>query len=173
MNVKRKDVEIKKTKFKDFYVEGNDKWVLTCDVYINSQKTGERNVNGIAGSFLCLIEFYEAQGITLEPDDYMFVDVCGRRKGQQIDKYVLNRLFRELMSYAGLERINFTPYHLRHFYITQRLMNGVDVVLLSENAGNTPQVLLQSYSHVKTKLATQELNKTRRRSSREEIGIEF
>ena len=174
LNVKRKDVEIKKTKFKDFYAEGNEKWVLTCDVYINSQKTGERNVNGIAGSFFVrLIEFYEAQGITLEPDDYMFVDVSGRRKGQQIDKYVLNRLFRELMSYAGLERIKFTPYHLRHFYITQRLMNGVDVVLLSENAGNTPQVLLQSYSHVKTKLATQELNKTRKRSSREEIGIEF
>ena len=103
---------------------------FTCDVYINSQKTGERNVNGIAGSFFVrLIEFYEAQGITLEPDDYMFVDVCGRRKGQQIDKYVLNRLFRELMSYAGLERIKFTPYHLDILHY-KRLMNGVDVVLL-------------------------------------------
>ena len=174
LNVKRKDVEIKKTKFKDWYGEGNEEWKLTCDVFIDSRKTGERNVNGVAGRFFTrLIEFYESQGIELEPDDYMFIDVCGRRQGQQLDKYVLNRLFRELMSYAELDRIKFTPYHLRHFYITQRLMNGVDVVLLSENAGNTPQVLLQSYSHVKTKLATQELNKTRKKSSREEIGIEF
>ena len=52
-------------------------------------------------------------------------------------------------------------------------MNGVDVVLLSENAGNSPQVLLQTYSHIKTKLATQELNKVRKRSSREELGIDF
>ena len=65
------------------------------------------------------MEFYESQGITLEPDDYMFIDLCGRRKGQQIDRFVLNRLFTELMHYAGLTRIKFTPYHLRHFYITQ------------------------------------------------------
>ena len=134
LNVKRKDVNITKTKFKDWYAEGNDEWRLTCDV---------------------------------------FIDSSGRRKGQQINRFVLNRLFTELMHYAGLTRIKFTPYHLRHFYITQRLMNGVDVVLLSENAGNSPQVLLQSYAHIKTKLATQELNKVRKRSSREELGIDF
>jgi len=174
LNVKRKDVNITKTKFKNWYADGNDEWKLTCDLFIDSRKTGERMVNGIAGRFFNrLIEFYEDQGITLEPDDYMFIDICGRRKGQQIDRFVLNRLFAELMHYAGLTRIKFTPYHLRHFYITQRLMNGVDVVLLSENAGNTPQVLLQSYAHIKTKLATQELNKVRKRSSREELGIDF
>lgn len=174
LNVKRKDVNITKTKFKDWYADGNDEWRLTCDLFIDSRKTGERMVNGIAGRFFTrLMEFYESQGITLEPDDYMFIDLCGRRKGQQIDRFVLNRLFTELMHYAGLTRIKFTPYHLRHFYITQRLMNGVDVVLLSENAGNSPQVLLQSYSHIKTKLATQELNKQRKRSSREELGIDF
>ena len=174
LNVKRKDVNITKTKFKDWYADGNDEWRLTCDLFIDSRKTGERMVNGIAGRFFNrLMEFYESQGIILKPDDYMFIDLCGRRKGQQIDRFVLNRLFAELMHYAGLTRIKFTPYHLRHFYITQRLMNGVDVVLLSENAGNSPQVLLQTYAHIKTKLATQELNKVRKRSSREELGIDF
>jgi hypothetical protein len=174
LNVKRKDVTITKTKFKNWYADGNDEWKLTCDLFIDSRKTGERMVNGIAGRFFNrLMEFYESQGITLGPDDYMFIDLLGRRKGQQIDRFVLNRLFTELMHYAGLTRIKFTPYHLRHFYITQRLMNGVDVVLLSENAGNSPQVLLQTYSHIKTKLATQELNKQRKRSSQEEIGIDF
>ena len=94
-------------------------------------------VNGIAGRFFTrLMEFYESQGITLEPDDYMFIDLCGRRKGQQIDRFVLNRLFTELMHYAGLTRIKILPPTIYViFYITQRLMNGVDVVLLSENAG--------------------------------------
>ena len=90
-----------------------------------------------------------------------------------MDKYVLNRLFRELMEYAGLTRIKFTPYHLRHFYITQRLMNGVDIVLLSQNAGNSPKVIYETYQHINTQLMTQELNKVRSRKSWEEVGVEF
>lgn len=174
LNIKRKDVKITKTKFKNWYADGNDEWKLTCDVDIDSKKTGVRSVNGIAGRFFNrLFDFYETQGIKIEPDDYVFVDVCGRRAGQQLDKYVLNRLFRELMSYCELDRIKFTPYHLRHFYITQRLMNGVDIILLSENAGNSPAVILNSYAHIRTKLATQELNKQRKKSSWEEIGIDY
>ena len=174
LNIKRRDVKITKTKFKNWYADGNDEWKLTCDIDVDSKKTGVRRVNGIAGRFFNrLFDFYEAQGITLEPDDYVFIDVCGRRQGQQLDKYVLNRLFRELMSYAELNRIKFTPYHLRHFYITQRLMNGVDIVLLSENAGNSPAVILNNYAHIKTRLATQELNKQRKKSSWEELGIDY
>ena len=46
---------------------GNDEWRLTCDLFIDSRKTGERMVNGIAGRFFTrLMEFYESQGITLE-----------------------------------------------------------------------------------------------------------
>ena len=86
---------------------------------------------------------------------------------------MLNRLFRELMEYAGLTRIKFTPYHLRHFYITQRLMNGVDIVLLSQNAGNSPKVIYETYQHINTQLMTQELTKVRSRKSWEEVGVEF
>jgi hypothetical protein len=174
LNIRRKDVSITKTKFKNWYAEGNSQWKLTCDVDVNSRKTGERRVNGVAGRFFNrLFDFYETQGVILKPDDYVFIDVYGRRQGQQFDKYVLNRLFRELMSYAGLNRIKFTPYHLRHFYISQRLMNGVDIVLLSENAGNSPAVILNTYAHIKTRLATQELNKQRTKSSWEELGIDY
>ena len=174
LNVKRKDVVITKTLFKNRYADGKDVWKLTCDVHIDSRKTGQRSVNGIAGAyFQRLFDFYESQGIKLEDDDYVFLDLEGRRKGQQLDKYVLNRLFRELMDYCKLDRIKFVPYHLRHFYITTRLMNGVDIVLLSENAGNSPKVIFDTYAHIRTKLATQELNKYRRRGSAEELGVEF
>ena len=55
-------------------------------------------MNGIAGRYFNrLREFYENEGIEVAQDDYVFIDLEGRRKGQQIDKYVLNRLFRELM----------------------------------------------------------------------------
>ena len=33
LNVKRKDVNITKTKFKDWYADGNDEWRLTCDLF--------------------------------------------------------------------------------------------------------------------------------------------
>lgn len=174
LNVKVQDCVVKKTLMKDWSKDGNDEWKLTCDVAIQSRKTGDRNVNGVAGRFINrLLEFYESQGLQLKPDDYLFVDIDGRRKGQQLDKYVLNRLWRELMDYAGLNRIKFTPYHLRHFYITQRLMNGVDIVLLSQNAGNTPKVLFETYQHLNTQVMTQELNKQRSRKSWEELGVEF
>ena len=174
LNVKVQDCVVKKTLMRDWYKDGNDEWKLTCDVAIQSRKTGDRNVNGVAGRFINrLLEFYESQGLQLKPDDYLFVDIDGRRKGQQLDKYVLNRLWRELMDYAGLNRIKFTPYHLRHFYITQRLMNGVDIVLLSQNAGNTPKVLFETYQHLNTQVMTQELNKQRSRRSWEELGVEF
>jgi hypothetical protein len=52
-------------------------------------------------------------------------------------------------------------------------MNGVDIVLLSENAGNSPAVILNTYAHIKTRLATQELNKQRTKSSWEELGIDY
>jgi len=174
LNVKRKDVNVTKTLFKNRYGDGQDVWKMTCDVFIDSRKTGHRNVNGIAGLyFQRLFDFYETQGVVLDEDDYVFLDLEGRRKGKQLDKYVLNRLFRELMDYCKLDRIHFTPYHLRHFYITTRLMNGVDIVLLSENAGNSPKVIFDTYAHIRTRLATQELNKYRRRGSADELGVEF
>ena len=174
LNIKWRDVTVKKTKFPNFYSEGKDEWKLTCDVEIDSRKTGYRSVNGIAGRYFNrLREFYESEGVEVSPDDFVFIDLEGRRKGQQIDKYVLNRLFRELIHYCKLTRIKFTPYHLRHFYITQRLMNGVDIVLLATNAGNSPKIIYDTYSHIRTSIATQELNQQRRRSSLEEVGIEF
>ena len=174
LTIKWKDVTVKKTKFPSLYSQGKDEWKLTCDVEIDSRKTGYRNVNGIAGRYFNrLREFYESEGIEVSPDDFVFLDLEGRRKGQHIDKYVLNRLFRELMHYSKLDRIKFTPYHLRHFYLTQRLMNGVDIVLLATNAGNSPKVIYDTYSHIRTSLATQELNQQRKRSSLEEVGIEF
>lgn len=174
MNIRWRDVQVKKTLFKNWHNGTKDIYQLTCNVYINSKKTGERNVNGIAGRYFNrLKEFYESEGVDVKPDDYVFVDLEGRRKGKQLDSYVLNRLFRELMDYCQLDRLHYTPYHLRHFYITQRLLAGVDLVLVSENAGNSPTVIMQSYSHVRTELATQELNKVRDRSSLEEIGVAF
>ena len=94
LNIKWSDVTVKRTKFPHFYSEGKDEWKLTCDVEIDSRKTGYRSVNGIAGRYFNrLREFYENEGIEVAQDDYVFIDLEGRRKGQQIDKYVLNDCF--------------------------------------------------------------------------------
>ena len=52
-------------------------------------------------------------------------------------------------------------------------MNGVDIVLLSQNAGNSPKVIYETYQHINTQIMTQELNKVRSRKSWEEVGVEF
>ena len=42
MNVRWRDVQVKKTLFKNWYNGTKDIYQLTCNVYINSKKTGER-----------------------------------------------------------------------------------------------------------------------------------
>lgn len=64
----------------------------------------------------------------------------------------LNNSLKALMKYAGVPIVKDgmarTCYSMRHFYITTRLQNGVDVFLLAKNAGTSVQMITQFYSHI-------------------------
>ena len=92
----------------------------------------------------------EGIGAPFDPDRPIFLELFGRRKGKAMDKYVFNRLFRELMDSAGLNRIKYTPYHFRHYFITERIRNGMSarVPQLAKWVGNSPQEIYKTYEHV-------------------------
>jgi len=123
-------------------------------------KTGDRTVPGMCAGIFDQIKDYfssmeeEVDGKLIIPpfddDQPIFLELFGRRKGKAMDKYVFNRLFRELIDSAGLNRIKYTPYHFRHYFITERIRNGMSarVPQLAKWVGNSPQEIYKTYEHV-------------------------
>ena len=78
--------------------------------------------------------------------------------------------WKELMSSAKLERIEFTPYCLRGFYITQSILNKIDLLLIAKNCGNSLNTIMKHYEFIQMESQTSELIK--RRNIQEEISQE-
>lgn len=57
----------------------------------------------------------------------------------------VKQVFKPITTAAGLDGIR--PYDLRHSYISRRIHAGADVVTLSREVGNSPDVLLSTYAH--------------------------
>ena len=136
-------------------------------------KTGARIVQGLAGSYFKRLKNYYRNELGYEPQDtdFVFMEFFGRRKFNSLDRYALYRIWGELMRDCGLNRIDFQLYHLRHFYITQSILNGVDLLLISKNAGNSPNTIFQHYEHVEMEKQTKNLLK--RRNTKEEMENEI
>lgn len=114
-------------------------------------KTGYRAIPFyLNGLFKQIEAYYQSIGIEtpLTAEQPIFMECYGCRKGKAFDVFAFTRLFRELMRDAGLTRIHFTSYHFRHYYITNRILNGVDVDRIAEVCGNSSEMIRKTYSHV-------------------------
>ena len=80
-------------------------------------KTGMRVNTGLAGEYFKRLKQYYRDEFDYSPkdNDFVFMEMYGRRKFQVFDRYAFYRLWKELMSSAKLDRITFTPYCLRGF----------------------------------------------------------
>ena len=76
----------------------------------------------------------------------------------------------ELMEKVNLTRMEFQPYNLRSFYITQSILNGIDLLLIAKNCGNSLSTILTHYEFINMESQTKDLIK--RRNVREEISNE-
>ena len=66
---------------------------LVAFIYINDeQKTGERQVIGICGSFFKRLKDYYRERFDYEPsgEDYVFLDMVGRRKEKYLTDFLLS-----------------------------------------------------------------------------------
>jgi len=174
LSLKWGDIRVKKEKFSGMFNADREVEQLVAFIKVGEEmKTGARTVQGICGSYFKRLKDYYRNELDYEPkdSDYVFMEFFGRRKFNNLDRYALYRLWSELMRDAGLNRIDFQLYHLRHFYITQSILNGVDLLLISKNAGNSPNTIFQHYEHVEMEKQTKNLLK--RRNTKEEMENEI
>ena len=138
----------------------------------SNQKTGMRVVTGIAGEFFKRLKQYYRDEFDYSPrdNDFVFMEMFGRTKGKVFDKFAFYRLWKELMQAAGMNRIEFTPYCLRGFYITQSILNKIDLLLISKNCGNSPETIFKHYEFINMESQTKEL--IQRRNIQEELSAE-
>jgi len=167
------DIRVEKRKFEGLY--NSDKEVEHLVSFINigeEQKTGSRIVVGLAGSYFKRLKQYYRDTFNFNPEDNhpVFMEIFGRRKGQEFDRYALYRLWSELMRDCKLNRIDFTLYCLRGFYITQSILNGIDITLIAKNCGNSPNTIYKHYEFINMETNTHNLIK--RRNVKKEVEYE-
>ncbi|MEK9912455.1 MAG: site-specific integrase [Flavobacteriaceae bacterium] len=174
LSLKWGDIRIKKETLSGLYGTDDEREELIAVIQINEeQKTGSRIVVGKAGSYFVRLKNYFRKELNYEPNDsdFVFMEFFGRRKFECLDKYALYRMWAELMRDCKLQRIKFTPYHLRHFFITQSILNGVDLMLIAKNCGNSINTIANHYEHIEMENQSHKLIK--RRDIRKETGNEF
>jgi site-specific recombinase XerD len=170
------DIKIKKETFKGLYGRSGETEAFVSIIRINDQqKTGARIVVGKAGVYFMRLKNYFRNELGYEPQDNepVFMEFFGRRKFEALDRYALYRIWRELMRDCELNRINFTPYHLRHFYITQSIISGVDLMLIAKNCGNSINTIAAHYEHIQMEQQSQNLIKHRNIKKERESEVEF
>ena len=131
-----------------------------------------RVVTGVAGRYFQRLKQYYRDTFDYNPTDkdYVFMDMLGRNQGKVFERHSFYRLWKELMSSAKLTRLDFSPYSLRGFYITQSILNGIDLLLIAKNCGNSLNTIMKHYEFIKMESQTKDLIK--RRNIQEEISAE-
>ena len=172
------DIKVKKEVLSGLYGADKESEELISVIQINDeQKTGSRTVVGKAGEyFKRLAEYYRNEfdfEIKANLDKPVFMEMFGRRKYETLDRYALYRIWKELMRDCGLNRIPYTPYHLRHFYITQSILNGVDLLLIAKNCGNSLDIIASHYEHIQMENQSHRLIKRRNTKKEMENEIEI
>jgi integrase len=133
------------------WCENDQREVDISVISIKNGKTGDRQIPCmLAGLFHQIEDYYHFMDVIppFSAEQPIFLELFGRRKGKTFDKYAFNRMFRELMERVGLNRIKFTPYHFRHYFITERIRAGTPVPQLSKLVGNSPQEIYRTYEHL-------------------------
>jgi len=168
-----RDIKLRKQQMEGMYGSEKITEELVSVIKVNEdQKTGSRVVVCLAGTYFKRLRQYYIDNFDYTPKDSdpVFLEMFGRRKGSELDKYALYRIWSELIRDAGLDRIKFTLYHLRHFAITQQILNGVDLLLVAKNMGNSINTIARHYEHIDMEKNSKRLIK--RRNTRLEMSEE-
>lgn len=151
LSLKWKHIRVEKRMLPGLYNTDKEVEQLVSFIQIpEDNKTGSRLVIGLAGSYFKRLKQYYRDKFDYEPNpnEPVFMEMVGRRKFEPFCRYALYRLWGELMLSAGLTRIDFTPYNFRSFYITQSILNGMDITLIAKNCGNSPNTIYTHYEFV-------------------------
>jgi integrase len=124
------------------YAEGPTKSHKARTIALGAEAMAELMGHRARREALCLLAGVELDraGFIFGPDDWPDGAVPFR------PDYVTRRA-RELAELAGLPVAVCHPHGLRHYFATQGIAAGVDVVAMAEHLGHDPAVLLSTYAH--------------------------
>lgn len=167
------DIKLREEEMEGMYGSNRKSVELLAIIQINEQqKTGKRKVICIAGTYFKRLRQYYKDEFDYTPKDNepVFLEMYGRRKGDVLDRYAIYRIWSELINEVGLDRMKFSLYHLRHFAITQQILNGVDLLLIAKNMGNSIGTITKHYEHIDMEKNAKKL--IQRRNTRLEMANE-
>jgi len=173
LSLKWGDIKLRKQEMEGMYGSLKKTEELVSVIQVDEdQKTGRRVVVCLAGTYFKRLRQYYVDNFDFTPkdNDPVFLEMFGRRKGSVLGTHALYRIWGELMNDVGLDRIKFTLYHLRHFSITQQILNGVDLLLVAKNMGNSISSISKHYEHIDMEKNSRKLIK--RRNTRLEMNEE-
>lgn len=124
--------EARSLKWADIRRDGNYT-ILTV-----SGKTGTRECVGLAGTDAA---FDRVRRLT-DKHDLVFCHPDGR----PIQSF--KKSWSAVLKHAGVEQRDRSIYSLRHYFATQRLMNGVSVYILSKQMGTSVEMIEKFYGHL-------------------------
>ena len=144
--------EYYKIKWKDITIHNQNGVKL---LYINvpdNTKTGQRIVVSLPEAYTCYENIKSLSKYTKE-NDYVFTNYDGTSMKNWTKTY--KSKLEEWKLYLDDEGNPRPPYSLRHYYATQRLLDGVQVYDLAKNMGTSVKQIENHYGHV---LSTQKTN---------------
>lgn len=144
--------EYYKIKWKDITIHNQNGVKL---LYINvpdNTKTGQRIVVSLPEAYTCYENIKSLSKYTKE-NDYVFTNYDGTSMKNWTKTY--KSKLEEWGLYLDDEDNPRPPYSLRHYYATQRLLDGVQVYDLAKNMGTSVKQIENHYGHV---LSTQKTN---------------
>lgn len=144
--------EYYKIKWKDITIHNQNGIKLLYISVPDNTKTGRRIVVGLPETYTCFESIKSFSKYTKE-NDYVFTNYDGTSMKNWTKTY--KSKLEEWKLYLDDEGNPRPPYSLRHYYATQRLLEGVQVYDLAKNMGTSVKQIENHYGHV---LATQKTN---------------
>ena len=132
----------------------------------NSKNGRSRTINApVARRLERLKKAYEDIGMKCEPTDFLFRNPTPARREKNIawgQPALTNRLKKVLECSGVQEELDRTNrsiclYGQRHFYVTLRLRNGLNIHLLSKQIGSSVHFIETNYSHIQIESNTDKI----------------
>ena len=131
--------------------------VKTLYITISDQsKTGKRVVVGLPEVYGCYNNIKKFSKYT-DDEDYLFTNFDGSQMKNWSKTYT--DFLKKINLYLSDDGKSRPPYSLRHYYATQRLLEGVAVYDLAKNMGTSVKQIENHYGHILATQKTQELMK--------------
>jgi integrase len=157
--------EARNLRWQDITYTKNKHGDEACKVWVaqsHSKVQKRREVVGMAKGAEVIRELQADRGLTgdfCQPDDFIWCDQSGRVIGDFREGF--NNLLKVANAEIDADKGKHTLYCLRHFYITERLREGIPIYEIASNCGTSVAMIERYYSDARPTDFMDRLTKSR------------